>query len=250
MPCWTASARAWPQDGVTFSFCLRFFFGGSRGCARTGESLRLDGTLGFVGRFPNDPEEPKKEERGSWPPRTERGIADQQGPRELAKAIKGLCKRDGDDRHAYGGGRGPGKPVTVTVASGVDTLPDSAYASHSDSDSPGLPLSRATRLVSCVLPRVLLSTPSLAPVYKTPTLVYMSDIDGPQQKKRKMTPNPEDKSDLPSVSGLLIKRHSEKARLPTRGSALAAGYDLYRYGGHLPKHGVLAADPQQVLRRR
>ena len=56
----------------------------------------------------------------------------------------------------------------------------------------------------------------------------MSDIDGPQQKKRKMTPNPEEKSELAPVAGLLIKRHSDKARLPTRGSALAAGYDLYR----------------------
>ena len=27
---------------------------------------------------------------------------------------------------------------------------------------------------------------------------------------------------------LLVKRLSENARLPTRGSALAAGYDLYR----------------------
>ena len=57
----------------------------------------------------------------------------------------------------------------------------------------------------------------------------MSDVDGPQNKKRKVTPMPEnDKADLAPVSGLLIKRHSEKARLPTRGSALAAGYDLYR----------------------
>jgi dUTP pyrophosphatase len=32
------------------------------------------------------------------------------------------------------------------------------------------------------------------------------------------------------VSQLLIKRLSDKARLPTRGSLLAAGYDLYRYG--------------------
>ncbi|KAF8974667.1 dUTPase-like protein [Flammula alnicola] len=31
----------------------------------------------------------------------------------------------------------------------------------------------------------------------------------------------------PPVSNLLIKRLSEKARLPTRGSPLAAGYDLY-----------------------
>ena len=56
----------------------------------------------------------------------------------------------------------------------------------------------------------------------------MSELEEPQQKKRKMTPNPEDKSELAPVAGLLIKRHSDKARLPTRGSALAAGYDLYR----------------------
>ena len=29
---------------------------------------------------------------------------------------------------------------------------------------------------------------------------------------------------------LLIKKLSGKARTPTRGSAFAAGYDLYRYG--------------------
>lgn len=35
--------------------------------------------------------------------------------------------------------------------------------------------------------------------------------------------------DIPApVIGLLVKRHSEKAKLPSRGSALAAGYDLYR----------------------
>lgn len=49
-------------------------------------------------------------------------------------------------------------------------------------------------------------------------------------KKRKMSPAPEnDKSDIAPTSNLLIKRLSEKAKLPTRGSALAAGYDLYRY---------------------
>ena len=54
--------------------------------------------------------------------------------------------------------------------------------------------------------------------------------ESPQLKKRKMSPAPENgKSDVAPVAGLLIKRHSEKARLPTRGSALAAGYDLYRY---------------------
>lgn len=47
-------------------------------------------------------------------------------------------------------------------------------------------------------------------------------------KKRKMSPAPE-KSDIAPTSNLLIKRLSEKAKLPTRGSALAAGYDLYRY---------------------
>ena len=56
----------------------------------------------------------------------------------------------------------------------------------------------------------------------------MSDVDTPQIKKRKMSPE-NYQSDLAPVAGLLIKRHSEKARLPTRGSALAAGYDLYRY---------------------
>lgn len=45
-------------------------------------------------------------------------------------------------------------------------------------------------------------------------------------KKRKLE---EDTVAPPPVSKLLIKRLSEKARLPTRGSAFAAGYDLYRY---------------------
>ena len=47
--------------------------------------------------------------------------------------------------------------------------------------------------------------------------------DLPETKKRKVSPEPE-----APVSNLLIKRLSEKAKLPTRGSALAAGYDLYR----------------------
>ena len=59
-------------------------------------------------------------------------------------------------------------------------------------------------------------------------LLPMSEVETPQLKKRKMSPE-NDKSDLAPVAGLLIKRHSEKARLPTRGSALAAGYDLYRF---------------------
>ncbi|GAA6008911.1 hypothetical protein JCM11491_003832 [Sporobolomyces phaffii] len=43
-----------------------------------------------------------------------------------------------------------------------------------------------------------------------------------------------DKPDMPSslpspaaVATFLVQRHSDKARIPTRGSALAAGYDLY-----------------------
>ena len=50
--------------------------------------------------------------------------------------------------------------------------------------------------------------------------------DHPETKKRKVSPEPDAESS--PVSNLLIKRLSEKAKLPTRGSALAAGYDLYR----------------------
>lgn len=37
---------------------------------------------------------------------------------------------------------------------------------------------------------------------------------------------------------LLIKRLSEKAKLPTRGSALSAGYDLYRYVDSIASFGA------------
>jgi dUTP pyrophosphatase len=47
-----------------------------------------------------------------------------------------------------------------------------------------------------------------------------------ENKKRKVSSEPEARTS--PVSSLLIKRLSEKAKLPTRGSALAAGYDLYR----------------------
>lgn len=56
--------------------------------------------------------------------------------------------------------------------------------------------------------------------------------DNPQLKKRKMYPAAEtnaSETPLAPVANLLIKRLSEKAKLPTRGSPLAAGYDLYRY---------------------
>ncbi|KAH9843950.1 dUTP pyrophosphatase [Rhodofomes roseus] len=47
-------------------------------------------------------------------------------------------------------------------------------------------------------------------------------------KKRKVSEEQDDtKVQLAPVANLLIKRLSPKAKLPTRGSALAAGYDLY-----------------------
>jgi dUTP pyrophosphatase len=53
--------------------------------------------------------------------------------------------------------------------------------------------------------------------------------DIPLLKKRKMSPESDSTTPQAPVTKLLIKRLSEKAKIPTRGSALAAGYDLYRY---------------------
>lgn len=54
-------------------------------------------------------------------------------------------------------------------------------------------------------------------------------IDEPQLKKRKMETAPTTETvPLAPVANLLIKKHSDKAKLPTRGSPLSAGYDLYR----------------------
>jgi hypothetical protein len=53
-------------------------------------------------------------------------------------------------------------------------------------------------------------------------------FDEQLNKKRKVTAELDNNSKLPLRPSLLIKRHSDKARVPTRGSALAAGYDLYR----------------------
>ncbi|EGO27285.1 hypothetical protein SERLADRAFT_435048 [Serpula lacrymans var. lacrymans S7.9] len=50
---------------------------------------------------------------------------------------------------------------------------------------------------------------------------------------------------LAPVSQLLIKRLSDKARLPTRGSALSAGYDLYSAEKKvIPAHGKALVDTQ------
>ncbi|KAJ7667710.1 dUTPase-like protein [Mycena polygramma] len=67
--------------------------------------------------------------------------------------------------------------------------------------------------------------------------------DSPQLKKRKMSPV--ESPALAPVSNLLIKRLSEKAKLPTRGSPLSAGYDLYSAEKKIvPAHGKALVDTQ------
>ncbi|PFH52621.1 hypothetical protein AMATHDRAFT_139508 [Amanita thiersii Skay4041] len=57
--------------------------------------------------------------------------------------------------------------------------------------------------------------------------------------------SPENDSSAAPPSQLLVKRHSEKARLPTRGSTLAAGYDLYSAENKVvPAHGKALVDTQ------
>ncbi|KAF9076494.1 dUTP pyrophosphatase [Rhodocollybia butyracea] len=71
----------------------------------------------------------------------------------------------------------------------------------------------------------------------------MSDIDTPQIKKRKMSTDPE--TAVAPISQLLVKRHSEKAKIPSRGSALSAGYDLYSAEKKtVPAHGKALIDTQ------
>ena len=53
------------------------------------------------------------------------------------------------------------------------------------------------------------------------------ESDPPQLKKRKMSPEMDSLPAAPEPQ-FLVKRLSKNAKLPTRGSALAAGYDLYR----------------------
>jgi dUTP pyrophosphatase len=61
----------------------------------------------------------------------------------------------------------------------------------------------------------------------------MSDT---QLKKRKMSPSENfEQESLAPVSQLLVKRVSDKGKLPTRGSPLSAGYDLYRYVSNKPE---------------
>ncbi|GAA5893265.1 bifunctional dITP/dUTP diphosphatase [Sporobolomyces salmoneus] len=49
----------------------------------------------------------------------------------------------------------------------------------------------------------------------------------PQSKRDKLDTMPSTLPSPASVATFLVQRHSDKARIPTRGSALAAGYDLY-----------------------
>ncbi|KAF9468888.1 dUTPase-like protein [Collybia nuda] len=69
--------------------------------------------------------------------------------------------------------------------------------------------------------------------------------DTPQSlKKRKMSLT-EPEAPLVPVANLLIKRLSEKARLPTRGSPLSAGYDLYSAEKKvIPARGKALVDTQ------
>ncbi|KAJ4472192.1 dUTPase-like protein [Lentinula aciculospora] len=70
----------------------------------------------------------------------------------------------------------------------------------------------------------------------------MSTTDTQQAKKRRMSTEP---AQVAPISQLLIKRHSEKARLPSRGSALSAGYDLYSAEKKtVPAHGKALVDTQ------
>ncbi|EKM80436.1 hypothetical protein AGABI1DRAFT_113618 [Agaricus bisporus var. burnettii JB137-S8] len=64
----------------------------------------------------------------------------------------------------------------------------------------------------------------------------------PQVKKRKVE---DADSSVAPLSNLLVKRLSEKAKLPTRGSPLAAGYDLYSAESKLiPARGQAMVDTQ------
>ncbi|KAI6047066.1 dUTP pyrophosphatase [Pisolithus marmoratus] len=63
-----------------------------------------------------------------------------------------------------------------------------------------------------------------------------------ETKKRRMSNSADASSDAPQ---LLVKKLSDKARLPTRGSALAAGYDLYSAEDKvIPARGKAMVDTQ------
>ena len=55
-----------------------------------------------------------------------------------------------------------------------------------------------------------------------------SAMDSEEPKAKKQGISPAEEHPAPLGTQLLVKRLSEKARVPKRGSALAAGYDIYR----------------------
>ncbi|KAJ3565812.1 hypothetical protein NP233_g7409 [Leucocoprinus birnbaumii] len=68
------------------------------------------------------------------------------------------------------------------------------------------------------------------------------ESENQQIKKRKVE---DADASLAPISNLLIKRHSEKAKLPKRGSPLSAGYDLYSAERKvIPAHGKALIDTQ------
>ncbi|KAG2152862.1 dUTP pyrophosphatase [Suillus clintonianus] len=74
----------------------------------------------------------------------------------------------------------------------------------------------------------------------------MGDTGSPQLKKRRMSVSDSANHDpLTPTSQLLVKRLSDKARIPTRGSSLSAGYDLYSAEKKvIPAHGKALVDTQ------
>ncbi|KAG1857170.1 dUTP pyrophosphatase [Suillus tomentosus] len=71
-------------------------------------------------------------------------------------------------------------------------------------------------------------------------------IDSPQLKKRRMSVSDSADNDASApMPQLLVKRLSDKAKIPTRGSNLAAGYDLYSAEKKaIPAHGKALVDTQ------
>ena len=73
-----------------------------------------------------------------------------------------------------------------------------------------------------------------APLHSShrPTTVNSMEGEVPQVKRRRLSGSEGGVVVVEPLPSLLVKRHSEKAKVPTRGSAFAAGYDLYRYTPH------------------
>ncbi|KAF8631122.1 hypothetical protein AX15_002469 [Amanita polypyramis BW_CC] len=70
-------------------------------------------------------------------------------------------------------------------------------------------------------------------------------MDHEQPKAKKQKTSPPEEQPIASADQLLVKRLSKKARLPTRGSALAAGYDLYSAESKvIPARGKAMVDTQ------